>query len=80
MIFGGWSLSGCNKAFLLKDDPNQAQQLLEIKTPDGNDALTVSDHFTCSGLSICVSPSLDLILGGNSYHLFNHDSLQFVSI
>ena len=56
VIFGGWSLSGCNKAFLLKDDhQQQSHQLLEIKTPDGRDALTTQDYFMCSGESIEVS-------------------------
>ena len=56
VIFGGWSLIGCNKAFLLRDDlSKQNQQLLEIKTPEGKDALDVQDFFTCNGESIIIS-------------------------
>jgi len=82
VIFGGWSLSGCNKAFLMRDDhtAQTGQQLLEIKTPDGKDALLAQDYFTCSGDSVKVNERLDLISGGNSFHLFNHDTLQFVTL
>lgn len=76
VIFGGWSLSGCSKAFLLRDDTlGKDQQLLEIKTTDGRDALSEQDYFTCSGDSVIVSETQDVIMGGNTFHLFDHDTL-----
>ena len=50
IIFGGWNHAPTSKAYVLRED----REILEIRTPEGRDALPFGDFFLTNGDTICI--------------------------
>ena len=56
VIFGGWNHAPATKAYILRED----KEILEIRTPEGRDALPIGDFFLTNGDTVCVETTHEL--------------------